>query len=379
MNPKIRRIGLISFAAGLVVGIGLVLLRTRRKSADPQKLLKPDRISRTLDRCLARARQQAVFTLAPEHRYVIFSDHHKGAGDRADDFRNCRQTYLKALNEYNQRGFTLILLGDVEELLENPIRSVMQTYPDVFESEKGYYPDRYIRLVGNHDIAWAVVANLRKYLNHDFPDIKCYESLVFRYQAEPKDSGEIFLAHGHQGTLDADVFRFIPPLVLPIYRQIQNLTGWGSTSPSRDDCLRGAHDTILYRWSTRQGKLILIAGHTHRPVWSSRTHLQKLVEEYNHLRQQNAELHLAENAQQMTQLESKIQKLEAKYPPCNDTIKTRPSYFNTGCCRYADGDITGIELEDGELRLVKWGEVQGEIQRVEFERTPLAHIFANLE
>ena len=29
-------------------------------------------------------------------------------------------------------------------------------------------------------------------------------------------------------------------------------------------------------------------------------------------------------------------------------------YFNTGCCRFDDGDITGLELEDGRLRLVKW-------------------------
>lgn len=378
MIPKFKWIGWAGLAAGLLVGMGLVWLRTRRKPTDPQKLLRPDRISRALDRSLANARQHATIKLVPGHRYVIFSDHHKGAGDRADDFRNCKQTYLKALEAYNQRGFTLIVLGDVEELLENPIRPVISTYSDVFVSEKSFYPDRYIRLVGNHDIAWAMLANLRKYLGDYFPDIQCYESLVFQYQAEPESSGEIFLAHGHQGTLDADVFRFIPPLVLPIYRVIQNLTGWGSTSPSRDDCLRGAHDTIMYRWSTRQSKLILIAGHTHRPVWSSRTHLQKLVEEYKNLAAQDAELHLAQNTQQLARLEAKIEKLEAKYPPCNDTLKTQPSYFNTGCCRYADGDITGIELEDGELRLVKWGKIQGEIQRVEFERTPLAHVFANL-
>ena len=378
MNKNIQRVGLISFAIGLGVGVGLVLLRKRRSSNDPQKIVNQKRINHALDRSLRRARQQAAIPLVPGHRYIIFSDQHKGAGDQADDFRISKETYLKALEDYYQRGFTLVVLGDVEELWENRLPEVMNTYPDVFESEGRFYPDRYLRLLGNHDDAWYIETNVRQYLDHYFPGIQCYESLIFQFQADPESSGEVFLANGHQGTLDADVFRFIPPLVLPLYRQIQNLTGWGRTSPSRDDCLRGAHDTLMYRWSAQQGKLIMIAGHTHRPVWSSRTHLQKLTEEYNSLQERDPELHLAESALQLAQLEAKIEKLEAKYPPCNDTIKTRPSYFNTGCCRYADGDITGIELEDGELRLVKWGKVQGEIQRVEFERTPLDKIFANL-
>lgn len=47
---------------------------------------------------------------------------------------------------------------------------------------------------------------------------------------------------------------------------------------------------------------------------------------------------------------------ERRYPPCSDTPKSLPSYFNTGCCRFEDGDITGIELAEGEIRLIKWAE-----------------------
>jgi hypothetical protein len=32
----------------------------------------------------------------------------------------------------------------------------------------------------------------------------------------------------------------------------------------------------------------------------------------------------------------------------------KPSYFNTGCCAFRDGDITGLELSEGEIRLVRW-------------------------
>ena len=32
----------------------------------------------------------------------------------------------------------------------------------------------------------------------------------------------------------------------------------------------------------------------------------------------------------------------------------KPCYFNSGCCSYADGDITGLELASGKISLVKW-------------------------
>lgn len=31
-----------------------------------------------------------------------------------------------------------------------------------------------------------------------------------------------------------------------------------------------------------------------------------------------------------------------------------PWYFNSGCCSYGDGDITGIEIRDGSIWLVRW-------------------------
>jgi hypothetical protein len=31
-----------------------------------------------------------------------------------------------------------------------------------------------------------------------------------------------------------------------------------------------------------------------------------------------------------------------------------PCYFNTGCCCLGDGDFTGLEIADGEIRLLRW-------------------------
>jgi hypothetical protein len=32
----------------------------------------------------------------------------------------------------------------------------------------------------------------------------------------------------------------------------------------------------------------------------------------------------------------------------------KPCYFNTGCCSFGDGDITGLEIIGSEIRLVRW-------------------------
>ena len=37
-----------------------------------------------------------------------------------------------------------------------------------------------------------------------------------------------------------------------------------------------------------------------------------------------------------------------------DKAITKPCYFNTGCCSFRDGDVTGLELASGEIRLVRW-------------------------
>ena len=49
----------------------------------------------------------------------------------------------------------------------------------------------------------------------------------------------------------------------------------------------------------------------------------------------------------------------------------KPSYFNTGCCCYDDGDITGIEIVNGNICLIKWEKKEGAPFRVELEKKSL--------
>lgn len=339
-------------------------------------MISQKRLDKALSKALLKARDQERISLEGHYRYVIFSDHHKGARNEADDFRQCESTYLAALDYYLANDYTLIVLGDVEELWEERARSVLDSYTKVFEREALFHQKgRYIRIVGNHDNAWQLESQVKKYLHRFFSDIQVKAGLVFDFAGDEETTGEILLVHGNQGTIFSDSLSFISRLLLPLYREFQIWTGLGRTTPAEDACLRSEHDTKMYLWAAKQGKLILIAGHTHRPVWSSRTHLEKLLWQLYELQQLEPKDRPPDFKEQVRQLKEEIREREEKYPPCTDTIKTQPCYFNTGCCRFEDGDITGIEIQDGQIRLIKWGGENENITRTILEQTHLSGVF----
>ena len=49
-------------------------------------------------------------------------------------------------------------------------------------------------------------------------------------------------------------------------------------------------------------------------------------------------------AQEMQKPKSERKDMKAK----------KPCYFNTGCCCFRDGDVTGLEIANREIRLVRW-------------------------
>ena len=90
------------------------------------------RIARGLTEAHERAGRRDI-ELA-DLRAVVFSDHHRGVGDGADDFRRCEPAYCAALGWYLEQGYELWLLGDVEELWENSPRKVIKHYENVLEA-----------------------------------------------------------------------------------------------------------------------------------------------------------------------------------------------------------------------------------------------------
>ncbi len=316
--------------------------------------------------------------LERSHRFVFLSDQHKGAGDGADEFRNCREAYHAALRHYHAEHFSLVLLGDVEELWEQSFARVRRAHEESLHLEGRFPASRYFRVWGNHDDAWMNPRIVARDLGAFVPHLAVYEGIRFQFFERDVSVGTLLCVHGHQGTLGSDRMRLLSRWAVRLWRYVQRATGIGQTTPSKDACLRGRHDRIMYEWAAVQESLILMAGHTHRPVWSSKTHLQILEEALRRVDAGTAatggpgDLEMADRAE----LVAAIDERRRKSPPCNDTEKAIPCYFNTGCCKYESGNITGIEIVDGEIRLVRWRKETGD--REVLERASLRAIFREL-
>jgi predicted phosphodiesterase len=268
--------------------------------------IKEKLIRARLNRALAR-----TVEIKCHDKIIIFSDHHKGICDRADDFAQCLTTYRAALEYYKNKDYTLIILGDSEELWENKIEDVLKTNKHILRFEAAFYKkNQYYRCYGNHDKQWKSSRKVKKYLHPLFPGLTVPESFLLTI-----NNKKFFLTHGHQGELLSDIFSpFSKFIVKVVWRPFQAITGKKLSSLSSDLQKVKWHDNIFYKWIEEKENLILISGHTHRPIWLS----------------QNKEEQI------------------------NKYVKRKPIYFNTGCCSFKDGDITGIEISNGKMELVKF-------------------------
>jgi len=254
-------------------------------------------------RRIAKAVESAPEVLFDDRsQIVIMSDCHRGDGDeRSDNFAKNQTIYYAAINYYYREGFTYIELGDGEELWENTdLREVLEMYEHIYQLLGRFYREgRLIMLYGNHDI----VKRDQEYLkgNYDlyFPRIRAYESVLLRHS----DTGDVIvLIHGHQADfLNSSLWRLARFLVRNFWRRIERMGFNDLTSAAKNYKVRMMVEDKLIRWAGREN-LILVAGHTHRPV----------------------------------------------YP-----LKEEEYYFNSGSCVHPNG-ITAIEISKGSISLVKW-------------------------
>jgi hypothetical protein len=292
-------------------------------------------------------------------RIVVVSDHHRGGRDGADDFRGCERAYAAALAYYLEHGFRLIALGDVEELWECTPKEVVAAYRDILELEAQFHAaGRYERFWGNHDLQWSDDSEVSNHLQKFFPDLRVREVLKLRVVRGGERLGLLFFAHGHQGTLDSDRWAWLSrPVVRHVWRPLQRRLNMRSTTPSRDFQLRRRHEEAMYSWARdHKAKPILIAGHTHRPVfWTSRAPAKDSVADLARKLEEKRALGTAK-VNELAELRAKLEfakaELREKGPPAI-TIHP-PCYFNTGCCSFGDGDVTCIEIVNGDIRLVRW-------------------------
>jgi UDP-2,3-diacylglucosamine pyrophosphatase LpxH len=319
-------------------------------------------------------------------RYVIFSDLHKGARNRADDFWRSERAYNAAIAYYYQMGHTLILLGDVEELWEEKPKAVLQAYERTSQLEAQFHQEgRYYRILGNHDDEWQFESRVNDLLAPKYrpPEFTVYESLLLTVvDGNSEPLGSLFLIHGHQGTTESDRWAgFSKHIVRHLWRPIQRLTHWSLNTPATSWQRIHQHNRMLYTWAESQTKFVLIAGHTHRPVFKSVSHEAKLQEELARRQEEAGNTPSLKQLEKIAELLAEIEWVVAQQkqkPLSSDKGKapTKPCYFNTGCCCYLDGDITGLEIADGEIRLVRWPDDDKAPRRKILDRALLADILA---
>ncbi|MEM9915199.1 MAG: metallophosphoesterase [Planctomycetota bacterium] len=328
------------------------------------------KVKEALSKSLAKSRETRESHEVENLNLVVFSDLHRGKGNGADDFRKCERAYRSALSYYDQLKSRLILLGDIEELWETSIKKTVRHYRQLLEVEKKFVNDgRYTRLIGNHDETLAnpkVFKTLSPFVN----GVQPIDALNIEVKHQGDLLGELFFAHGHQGKhyskLDKWAVRYL-------WAGFQKLTGLGSSWPSANYEIRNRHEKAMYEWSIdHQAPLIFICGHTHRPVFMSSAQKQFLIKEIEQMRRSNAPA--KDIAEATARLNWILLDPDKNSELSQDTSK--PSYFNSGCCSFADGDITGIEISDGCIRLIKWGESGGRLKRIELHESRLADVFA---
>lgn len=263
-----------------------------------------------LDNAYKNAKQLAF---DDNSKFILFSDCHRGDNSFADDFANNRNIYFHALKHYFSEGFTYIELGDGDELWENlTFKSILDAHKNVYDLMQLFYNQQRLHLLwGNHDMVYRDPKNVEKYLYTYFdermgevmplfPSIQIHESIVLKH-AETQQ--ELFLVHGHQ----ADWWNFLfwkwsRFMVRVLWKPLNVMGIADPTEPAKNYKEMIKIERRTKKWIVANNNLITVCGHTHRP----------------------------------------------RFPEPGDI-----AFFNDGSCVHPRS-ITGIEIENGAISLIKW-------------------------
>lgn len=217
-------------------------------------------------------------------KYVLISDCHRGAGTSNDNFLKNRNLYFAALQHYYKMGYCYIELGDGDELWETrSMEQIIRTHSDVFcllshFHEKG----RLYMLYGNHDMvkksAGYATDNFNSWPSCEshphlhkqplMPDLKFYEGIILENTLSP-DSRDICLTHGHQTDLfNSSLWRISRFLVRYLWKPLERYGILDPTSAAKNYTRKNKTEKRLHDYA-RQKNIILITGHTHRPMLSA--------------------------------------------------------------------------------------------------------------
>ena len=286
-------------------------------------------------------------------KYALFSDLHLGDGKKADNFIRNEKTMILALKYYKNNGYSLILLGDVEELWQFDLIRIQNRYDkNIYDLIRSFPDNKVYRIFGNHDREWKRP-----------PDPILNDVNVSRGTPEAIMLGDdIFLVHGHQGDYFCDKVVWFSKYwsrsaksLVPVGKMF----GYENRSAAKSQIPR-RREKLYYNWA-KENKVILICGHTHNAIFASRSYYwwlkeqikQKELEREQYPKDKTKRSELSKEIRNYKRNLRHEKRRGRKYIRMTTKGKPLPCYFNTGCGLFRKG-LTNIEIEGDKIRLIKW-------------------------
>ncbi|MEA2103923.1 MAG: metallophosphoesterase family protein [Candidatus Cloacimonadota bacterium] len=295
-----------------------------------------------------------------DKKLAIFSDLHLGDGGPADDFHHNEEILLTALSFYKKNDYTIILLGDIEELWQFDLEQVKIRYNNsVYKKLRSFENERIIRIFGNHDLQWQSAPDPT--MKNPVSNRGAPEALKLKFQ---NDDAIIMLVHGHQGNVESDkmswVSKFFVRGIFKTFEPFIKFLGFYGHPAATKSQITNDYEKIMYSWA-KKNKVILICGHTHRAIFAAKSSICRLEEKIEKLKSEikfsrTSKTTIRKNREKIREIKNKIREEKRKnrniveLEPVN---KPLPCYFNSGCGLYTDG-ITNLEIADNKIKLVKW-------------------------
>ncbi len=244
-------------------------------------------------------------------KFVLMSDCHRGNGNHSDTFMKNRHLFLYALDYYYKNGFSYIELGDGDELWGNKsFDQILEVHGEIFYLMSRFLKEnRLYMLYGNHDMQKKdPCIKKKKCRYYDYrqkkeltllPNMQYLQAALLLHKESLKS---LFLIHGHQADfLNDTLWRVSRFLVRYIWKPLENIGFLDPTSAAKNYKQQQKIEKKISQWATKRQQLV-VAGHTHRPSLP---------------------------------------------------VPKSSYYFNDGSCVHP-GSITGIEIENGGISLIKW-------------------------
>ena len=263
---------------------------------------------------LSRAYQNALeVPFNDSSKFILFSDCHRGDNSFADDFANNRNIYFHALKHYYNDGFTYCELGDGDELWENiSFEPILGAHKNVYMLMKEFHEQERLHMIwGNHDMVYRNPEYVEKHLSSYFDpkvgaDVDLFSGLTYHegiVLKHTESNQELFLTHGHQSDWwNYTFWKWSRFLVRVLWKPLNVMGIADPTSPAKNYKELIKVERRTKKWIINNDNMITIVGHTHRP----------------------------------------------RFPEPGEI-----AFFNDGSCVHPRS-ITGLEIENGAISLIKW-------------------------